>query len=83
MDRVAKRYKVRAVEQARHPYDPDLRYRRGRMIGWEETEVIQALLTEGTEGWWVPGTALRHHVPEHRQTTKYLRSHFYNRVPAR
>ena len=72
-------YAVRAVEQARHPYDPDLGYGPGRMIGWEETEVIQALLAEGTQGWWVPGAALRHHVPKHRQTTKYLRSHFYNR----
>ena len=40
-------YAVRAVEQARHPYDPDLGYRPGRMIGWEETEVIQALLADG------------------------------------
>ena len=63
-------YAVRATEQARHPYDPDLGYRPGRMIGWEETEVIQALLAEGTEGWWVPGAALRHHVPKHRQTSR-------------
>jgi hypothetical protein len=72
-------YCVRAREQSRHPYDPDLGYRPGRLIGWEETEVIQALLSAGAQGWWVPRAALRHHVPKARQTTKYLRTHFYNR----
>jgi glycosyltransferase involved in cell wall biosynthesis len=72
-------YVIRAREQSRHPYDPDLGYRPGRLVGWEETEVIQALLTDGASGRWVPGAALRHHVPRARQTTKYLRTHFYNR----
>ena len=49
------------------------------MIGWEETEVIQALLAEGARGWWVPNAALHHHIPKARQTTKYLRTDFYNR----
>jgi hypothetical protein len=66
-------------EQARHLYDPNLGYKPGRMIGWEESEVILALLAEGVTGWWVPNAALQHHVPPARQTTKYLRSHFYNR----
>ncbi len=72
-------YCVRAREQSSHPYDPDLGYRPGRLIGWEETEVLQALLAAGAQGWWVPRAALRHHVPKARQTTKYLRTHFYNR----
>jgi glycosyltransferase involved in cell wall biosynthesis len=72
-------YAVRAREQSKHPYDPDLGYRPGRLIGWEETEVILAILAEGSRGWWVPGAALRHHVPKARQTTRYLRTHFYNR----
>ena len=72
-------YVIRRREQVTRPYDPELGYRPGRMVGWEETEVIQALLADGVKGRWVPGAALRHHVPRSRQTTKYLRSHFYNR----
>lgn len=72
-------YVTRAREQARHPYDPDLGYRPGRLISWEETEVILAMLAEGIRGWWVPRASVRHHIPRTRQTTKYLRNHFYNR----
>ena len=72
-------YVTRAREQAKHPYDPDLGYRPGRQISWEETEVIVAMLAEGIKGWWVPRAAVRHHIPQTRQTTKYLRTHFYNR----
>jgi glycosyltransferase involved in cell wall biosynthesis len=72
-------YVIRADAQRKHLYDPDLGYRPGRLVGWEEAEVIQALLAEGAQGWWVPGAALSHHVPKQRQTTKYLRAHFYNR----
>jgi glycosyltransferase involved in cell wall biosynthesis len=72
-------YVIRTRDQRRHLYNPDLGYRPGRLIGWEETEVIHALLAEGATGWWVPDASLQHHVPEARQTTKYLRTHFYNR----
>ncbi|HJZ71621.1 MAG TPA: glycosyltransferase [Vicinamibacterales bacterium] len=72
-------YVTRAREQARHPYNPELGYRPGRAISWEETEVILAMLAEGIKGWWVPRAAVRHHIPGARQTTKYLRNHFYNR----
>lgn len=72
-------YVIRMREQRAHPYDPELGYRPGRLVGWEETEVINALLNGGATGWWVPGAALQHHVPEARQTMRYLRTHFYNR----
>jgi glycosyltransferase involved in cell wall biosynthesis len=72
-------YAIRKREQLGHMYDPELGYRPGRMIGWEETEVIRAMLANGVEGWWVPEAALQHHVPPARQTTKYLRTHFYTR----
>ena len=41
--------------------------------------MILAMLAEGIKGWWVPRAAVRHHIPQTRQTTKYLRTHFYNR----
>jgi glycosyltransferase involved in cell wall biosynthesis len=72
-------YAIRRREQESCLYDPDLGYRPGRLIGWEESEVILALLGRGAAGWWVPDAALQHHVPPARQTTKYLRTHFYNR----
>jgi glycosyltransferase involved in cell wall biosynthesis len=72
-------YVTRAREQARHRYDPDLGYRPARQIAGEEAEVIVAMLAEGVKGWWVPRAAVRHHIPKTRQTTKYLRNHFYNR----
>ena len=72
-------YVTRATEQAKHRYDPDLGYRPGRLISWEETEVILAMLAEGITGWWVPRGGVRHHIPRTRQTTKYLRTHYYNR----
>jgi glucosyl-dolichyl phosphate glucuronosyltransferase len=72
-------YVTRSREQSRYPYDPDLGYRPGKLISWEETEVILAMLADGIKGWWVPRAAVQHHVPRTRQTTKYLRVHFYNR----
>jgi glucosyl-dolichyl phosphate glucuronosyltransferase len=72
-------YVIRAREQAARPYDPDLGYRPGRLVGWEESEVILALMADGMRGRWVPGAALDHHVPKARQTTTYLRTHFFNR----
>jgi len=72
-------YVIRTREQRAYPYNPDLGYRPGRMVGWEETEVIQTLLADGANGRWVPHARLKHHVPKARQTTKYLRQHFYNR----
>jgi glycosyltransferase involved in cell wall biosynthesis len=74
-------YVIRKREQASRPYDPGLGYRPGWLTGpsCEETEVITALLADGAQGWWVPGAAVRHRIPRSRQTTKFLRTHFYNR----
>jgi glucosyl-dolichyl phosphate glucuronosyltransferase len=72
-------YVIRAREQKTYPYNPDLGYRPGRLVGWEETEVIRALLSAGAAGRWVPDAGVKHRIPATRQTTKYLRQHFYNR----
>jgi glycosyltransferase involved in cell wall biosynthesis len=67
---------VRAREQRRFPYDPDLG-RRGRSgtLG-EETAVVRAILSEGAAGWWVPDATVSHWVPKDRQTVAYLRQYF-------
>jgi glycosyltransferase involved in cell wall biosynthesis len=72
-------YATRTREQRSYPYDPALGYRPGLLIAWDETEVILAMLRDGLQGEWVPAARVRHHIPKARQTTKYLRTHFYNR----
>jgi hypothetical protein len=72
-------YATRTREQRLYKFDPELGYRPGCLIPWEETEVILAMLRDGLEGEWVPRARVRHHIPKSRQTTRYLRTHFHNR----
>ncbi|HEX4936050.1 MAG TPA: glycosyltransferase [Gemmatimonadaceae bacterium] len=69
-------YAVRASDQRRHPYDTRLGRRPGSMVSGEETALVQALLAEGKEGWWVPDACVEHHVPARLLTTRYLRRYF-------
>jgi glycosyltransferase involved in cell wall biosynthesis len=67
---------VRAREQRRFLYDPNLgRRREGGTVG-EETAVIRAILTEGGSGWWVPDASVEHWIPRERQTVRYLRRYY-------
>lgn len=67
---------VRAQEQRRFPYDPELgRSRAGGALG-EETAVLRAILTAGGTGWWVPDASVEHWIPKARQTVRYLRSYY-------
>lgn len=69
---------LRAKEQARNLYDPMLGPRPSGALPGEETTLIRAMLKAGAEGWWVPTARVRHYIPAHRQTTRYLRG-FYRR----
>lgn len=67
---------VRAREQRRFPYDPNLgRRRAGGTLG-EETAVIRAILTAGGSGWWVPDASVEHWIPKERQSVRYLKSYY-------
>lgn len=69
-------YALRLDVQRRHPYRTTLGRRPGSMVSGEETAVVEALLAEGHEGWWVPGATVRHFVPARHLTTGYLRRYF-------
>ena len=67
---------IRAREQRRFNYDPNLgRRRAGGALG-EETAVIRAILAAGGTGWWVPDASVEHWIPKERQSVRYLRSYF-------
>ena len=70
---------MRLREQARFPYDPTLGLswaRQGNELRGDETAVIHGMLEAGATGWWVPDARVRHYVPEHRQSTRYIRRFF-------
>lgn len=69
-------YALRADVQRRHLYRIDLGRRPRSMLSGEETAVVDALLAEGHEGWWVPGALVHHFVPARHLTTRYLRQYF-------
>jgi glycosyltransferase involved in cell wall biosynthesis len=66
---------VRRVELQAHPYDPNLGV--GSQVGTgEETEVIESMLREGKQGYWVPGAKVVHWISSQRQTLPYVIEHF-------
>lgn len=71
-------FAVRADVQHRHPYDPALGRRGFGMRSGEETAVVRAILADGLDGWWVPRSCVRHHIPESRQKVSYLRRYYFN-----
>ena len=64
---------VLAKEQKKYLYDTNLGPGPGIKIGYEETNVIQRMLTDGLQGRWVPKALVTHYIPENRQTIKYIR----------
>jgi glycosyltransferase involved in cell wall biosynthesis len=70
-------YAIQTDAQRRVPYDPNLgRTQDGRLLSGEETAVLQELLKQGEEGWWVPDATVHHWVPGTRQNPAYLRTYF-------
>lgn len=69
-------YAVRALEQREHPYHEALGRTPEGGLGNEETLVLEAILSSGAEGWWVPEAGVVHRIPPSRQTRAYLRRYF-------
>lgn len=70
-------YAIRTREQRGRPYDENL----GRgtalpMSVGEESEVLEGLLRDGAEGWWIPRARVTHCIPPERQTIAYLRDYY-------
>ncbi len=76
---------IRMREQRSHRFDASLGVRGSQRGAAEETCLIQSILRDGAAGWWVPAARVRHYIPTERQTTTYLRRHYfaYGRVCAR
>jgi len=69
-------FAVRAEEQRRHLFDPELGRRDSALFAGEEWAVLEALLGEGASGRWVPDARLRHVIAPERQTVLYLRNYY-------
>jgi glycosyltransferase involved in cell wall biosynthesis len=66
----------KADVQRRYPYDPSLGRRPGVSLSGDETQVMRQMLADGLTGWWVPEARVRHYIPRHRQSLRYLRQIF-------
>jgi glucosyl-dolichyl phosphate glucuronosyltransferase len=70
-------FAIRAVQQRQHLYNLELGARAdGRIINGEVTPLIEALLSGGHAGIWVPGAIVEHIIPPERQTLAYLRRYY-------
>ena len=64
---------IRAEEQESIPYDPNFGPRPGSGLRGEEVILVQELYARGCKGYWVPEAAVRHYIPESRQSLAYLK----------
>jgi glycosyltransferase involved in cell wall biosynthesis len=67
---------IRSREQREFRYDPDLGPRPNSGLRGEEITLVRAMLAAGATGWWVPDAEVRHYIPEHRQTTRFLELYY-------
>lgn len=69
-------FAVRADEQRRVRYHPELGVSpRQHRLG-EEAEVIHQIMNAGGIGWWVPEAQVQHITPTQRQTLHYVYDYF-------
>lgn len=66
-------FAVRAREQREHQYDVTLGVGPGMRRLGEESDVLHRIYADGGTGFWVPGSRVRHMIPESRQTVAYVR----------
>ncbi len=69
-------FAVRAAEQKRHLYDPDLGVSPQHRRSGEETQLILAIIAGGGTGWSVPASNVRHLIPAGRQSRGYIWSYY-------
>ncbi|MGH7629365.1 MAG: glycosyltransferase [Gemmatimonadales bacterium] len=67
---------IRTKEQREHRYDPGLGPRPNSGLRGEEITLVRGMLAAGATGWWVPDAEVRHYIPEHRQTTGFLKVYY-------
>jgi glycosyltransferase involved in cell wall biosynthesis len=67
---------IRTREQRQYRFDPDLGPRPNSGLRGEEITLVRAMLAAGATGCWVPEAEVRHYIPEHRQTTRFLEQYY-------
>ena len=69
-------FAVRATEQRRFRFDPDLGSAPGRRRLGEETAVIASILATGASGYWIPDARVEHCIGRQNQTTAHVARYF-------
>ncbi len=69
-------FAVRTDVQRQYRFNSQLGRRREFVLGGDELELMQRLLTDGLRGSWVPGNAIKHLIPATRATTDYVWRYF-------
>lgn len=70
-------FAIRAKEQKKYLYNPQLGVSPHHKRVGEETDVIYSVFKEGGSGWWVPDSKVAHIIPTKRQTLQYLYHYSY------
>lgn len=69
-------YAVKIPAHRHYLYDPALGRNGSGMVGYEETNLIRAMLHDGFRGEWVPDARVSHFIPRERQDVGYLKRYF-------
>lgn len=72
-------FAVRAAEQRRFPYNPDLGPGSARGFVGDERDVIEKILGAWAIGYWIPQSRVTHYISRERMTLPYM-SHFYYNI---
>jgi glycosyltransferase involved in cell wall biosynthesis len=67
---------IRTAEQRAFRYDPELGPVAYRWRTFEETDVIERVLTSGATGYWIPEAMVEHCIGRDRQTFRYIASYY-------
>ncbi|HET8625081.1 MAG TPA: glycosyltransferase [Gemmatimonadales bacterium] len=68
---------MRTAEQRFYPYDPRLGPRPESGLRGEEITLVKRMLADGATGWWVPEARVKHYIPAHRQSVRYIRQWYH------
>ena len=69
-------FAVRADVQRCYRFDPELGRRDTALSAGEEWAVLEAMLSAGESGQWVPGARVQHVISAERQSVRYLRRYY-------
>ena len=67
---------IRRELQMQNRYSPKFGRQGKRVRGFDEIDVLNRLLEQGHEGWWVPTATIDHTIPADRATLDYVADYF-------